>query len=255
MAKADESFLGQVLAAGIAKLSAGYDRAVKAMEEVGEEENMKLEHRLGYMALIGSVAPMLGLFGTVDGMIAAFMVIATSNTTPKPSELADGVSTALVTTYVGLAIAIPAITVFNILKSRFARMMLDVAIQSENLMSRFENVAPAEVEPAMKHPKPDTTIVEGDMTPMIDCVFQLMAFFLFALNFTQADQNERIQLPESELAKPPEGVLAFPITLHVTKENTVIIGGEEVGIGGLAPTCRAKPTCCRSRAAPCPTPR
>ncbi|HUS40128.1 MAG TPA: MotA/TolQ/ExbB proton channel family protein, partial [Pirellulales bacterium] len=62
MAKADESFLGQVLSAGLGKLSTGYAQAIEAMQEVGEEENMKLEHTLSYLALIGTIAPMLGLF-------------------------------------------------------------------------------------------------------------------------------------------------------------------------------------------------
>ena len=78
LAKGDESFLGQVLSAGLAKLSAGYAQAIEAMQEVGEEENMKLEHRLSYMALIGTISPMIGLFGTVHGMIKSFSVIATS---------------------------------------------------------------------------------------------------------------------------------------------------------------------------------
>jgi biopolymer transport protein ExbB len=140
LAKADDSFLGQVLSAGLAKLSLGYSHAIEAMQEVGEEENMKLEHRLSYMALIGTISPMVGLFGTVDGMIQSFSVIATSETTPKPSELADGISTALVTTLVGLAIAIPAIAAYNILKNRIARLVLEVGIVSEGLMSRFQNV-------------------------------------------------------------------------------------------------------------------
>jgi hypothetical protein len=63
---------------------------------VGEEENMKLEHRLSYVALIGTIAPMVGLLGTVDGMIISFSVIANSATQPKPSELAQGIATALV---------------------------------------------------------------------------------------------------------------------------------------------------------------
>ena len=79
------------------------------MQEVGEEENMKLEHRLSYMALIGTLSPMIGLLGTVQGMISSFSVIANSSATPKPKELAEGISTALFTTMVGLAIAIPAI--------------------------------------------------------------------------------------------------------------------------------------------------
>jgi biopolymer transport protein ExbB len=142
LAKADESFLGQMLAAGLAKVSSGYEKAIEAMSLVGEEENMKLEHRLSYMALIGTIAPMVGLFGTVDGMIRSFIVIASTNTTPKPSELAAGISTALVTTIVGLAIAIPAMGAFNILKNRVQRLVFEVGVVSESLMSRFEAVAP-----------------------------------------------------------------------------------------------------------------
>lgn len=134
LARGDESFLGQVLSAGIAKLSAGYGPAVESMQEVGEEENMKLEHRLSYMALIGTISPMVGLFGTVDGMVRSFSVIALSNTTPKPSKLAEGISTALITTIVGLAIAIPAIAAFNILKNIVARRVLEVGVVSEGLM-------------------------------------------------------------------------------------------------------------------------
>jgi biopolymer transport protein ExbB len=140
MAKGDDSFLGQVLSAGLAKLSSGYAQAIEAMQEVGEEENMKLEHRLGYMALIGTIAPMVGLFGTVDGMIRSFSVIAISGGTPEASKLAEGISTALFTTLVGLAIAIPAIVIYNLLRNRVARLVLEVGILSEGLMSRFENV-------------------------------------------------------------------------------------------------------------------
>jgi len=139
-AKSDESFLGQVLSAGLAKLSSGYQQAIEAMQEVGEEENMKLEHRLSYMALIGTLSPMIGLFGTVHGMIKSFNVIATGGSTPKASDLAMGISTALFTTLVGLAIAIPALAAYNILKNRIARLVLEVGILSEGLMGRFETV-------------------------------------------------------------------------------------------------------------------
>jgi biopolymer transport protein ExbB len=142
LAKNDESFLGKVLSAGLARISTGYPQAIEAMQEVGEEENMRLEHRLSYLALIGTISPMFGLLGTVDGMVQAFNVIARSTVSPKPYELAQGISTALVTTLVGLWLAIPAIAAFNILRNRIARLVLEVGVVSENLMSRFQNVGP-----------------------------------------------------------------------------------------------------------------
>ena len=78
-------------------------------------------------------------------------------------------------------------------------------------------------------------ILEGDLTPMIDMTFQLIAFFMVLINFSQSEQNEKIQLPDSQLAKPPEGPLEFPITIHLTTEGTAIIGSNEVPIAALSP--------------------
>lgn len=139
LAKSDESFLGQVLSAGLAKVSTGYNEAIEAMQEVGEEENMRLEHRLSYLALIGSLSPMIGLLGTVSGMLNAFKEIAnTSIGTPDPQNLAGDISTALFTTFVGLALAIPALAAYNLLRNRVQRLVLEVGIVSEGLMSRFQ---------------------------------------------------------------------------------------------------------------------
>jgi biopolymer transport protein ExbB len=141
LAKNDESMLGQVLAAGMQNLQQGYDKAVEAMGQVGEEENLRLEQRLSMISLVASIAPMVGLLGTVDGMVMAFMEIAGSDTTPKPSKLAEGVSTALITTLVGLVIAIPAIIFFNMMKNRIARLVLEVGQLAGQLMGRFETIA------------------------------------------------------------------------------------------------------------------
>lgn len=137
LARSDPSLLGNVLAAGMSKLSEGYDASLEAMQEVGEEQNMKLEQRNGYIALIAQIGPMFGLLGTVDGMVQAFDVIARSNVTPKPSELAQGIGTALVTTVVGLWIAIPAIGFYHVVRNRLTRLMLEVGTVSSNLMKRF----------------------------------------------------------------------------------------------------------------------
>ena len=140
LAKADESFLGNVLSAGLAKVSTSYKHAVAAMQDVGAEENMKLDHRASYLALIGTLAPMIGLLGTVDGMIRSFYLIATAGTAPNANKLAEGISTALLTTLIGLLIAIPAIAAYNICKNMIQRLVLDVGITSDGLMGRFEKV-------------------------------------------------------------------------------------------------------------------
>lgn len=71
---------------------------------------------------------------------------------------------------------------------------------------------------------------EGDMTPMIDMAFQLIAFFMVLLNFSEAEISERIRLPVSELAKPAESPLESPITLQLTRDHTVLLGRTEVPI-------------------------
>lgn len=140
LAKNDDSMLGQMLSAGMQNLQQGYDKALDSMGQVGEDENMKLEHRLSFLSLVGSIAPMVGLLGTVDGMVASFQVIASSDTQPKPSELATGISMALITTLVGLVLAIPAIIAFSMMKNRLSRLVMEAGQQATNLMGRFETM-------------------------------------------------------------------------------------------------------------------
>jgi len=140
LAKNDDSYLGHVLAAGMGKLQGGYPAAVEAMQAAEGEEAMKLEHKISYVSLVGALAPMFGLLGTVDGMVAAFMLIAQRDTAPKPSELAVGISQALVTTLIGLWLAIPAIACYGLLKNWLQQFNTDVDDEGMRLMSRFQNV-------------------------------------------------------------------------------------------------------------------
>ena len=140
LAKNDDSYLGHVLAAGMGKLQSGYPAAVEAMQAAEGEQAMKLEHKISYVSLVGALAPMFGLLGTVDGMVAAFMLIAAQDTAPKPNELAVGISQALVTTLIGLWLAIPAIACYGILKNWLQRFNMEVDDESMRLMSRFQNL-------------------------------------------------------------------------------------------------------------------
>ena len=140
ISRGDDSLIARVLAAGLGRLNRGYEEAIEGMQEVGEEESMMMEHRLSYLALIGSIAPMIGLMGTVWGMIQSFREISTAATAPKPKDLADGISTALFTTLEGLVVAIPAIIAYSLLRNRVSRLLLEVGRVSEGLMGRFSAV-------------------------------------------------------------------------------------------------------------------
>ncbi|MCA9092720.1 MAG: MotA/TolQ/ExbB proton channel family protein [Planctomycetaceae bacterium] len=140
MARENDSLLGKVLTGGMARISKGYDDAMEGMNEVVEEESMHLEHKLSYIGLIVTTAPMLGLLGTVQGMIESFRVIATNDTAPKPRELADGIATALFTTLEGLIVAIPAVFAYGLFRNQVARLVFEVEQVAESLMSRFASV-------------------------------------------------------------------------------------------------------------------
>jgi len=140
LAKSDDSYLGKVLAAGMGKLQSGYPAAVEAMQAAENEQAMTLEHKISYVSLVGALAPMFGLLGTVDGMVAAFMLIAQRDTAPKPSELAVGISQALVTTLIGLWLAIPAIACYGMFKNWLQRFNMDIDDEAMRLMARFQNM-------------------------------------------------------------------------------------------------------------------
>jgi len=77
-------------------------------------------------------------------------------------------------------------------------------------------------------------LAEGDMTPMIDMTFQLIAFFMVLINFSEVEQNQEITLPSSELAKPQEEPYDLPLTVQITKTETVLFAGDEWEIDALS---------------------
>ena len=70
-------------------------------------------------------------------------------------------------------------------------------------------------------------LAEGDLTPMIDMTFQLIAFFMVLINFAQTESNDRVKLPSSQWVKPPEVALEFPIILHIAQDGEIILGGDD----------------------------
>lgn len=89
-------------------------------------------------------------------------------------------------------------------------------------------------------PRISSSPPDPDMTPMIDMTFQLIAFFMVLLNFGEAEQDARIKLPSSQLAKPPEAALESPLVLQLTSDDQVIFGGELLSIAELSRPLRAE---------------
>jgi biopolymer transport protein ExbB len=133
----DESFLARVLAAGVRKLPAGLDQGRRAVELANEDMTMQMEHRTTYLATVGTLGPMIGLVGTVYGMMLSFRVIATEGATPQATDLARGISTALTATLLGIAVSIPAIYFHALFRNRIARLSLEVGLIVEPLLERF----------------------------------------------------------------------------------------------------------------------
>ena len=136
-AAADPSFLAQTLAAGVRKLPAGIPAAQRAMEMVNDDITMEMEHRTTYLATVGTLGPMIGLVGTVYGMILSFRVMAVEGGAPQASLLAAGISTALFATLEGIALAVPAIACYAFFRNRIARLSLEVEIAAESFLEQF----------------------------------------------------------------------------------------------------------------------
>lgn len=139
----EPTFFTRVCGAGIAKIGHGYDVIEKAIEEMGDEESIRLHQKIGWLAMIANVAPMMGLLGTVSGMVIAFNEIATSAGQASPAELAGGISMALLTTLFGLTVAIPVTAAFVYLRNTLVRSTIEVGAIVEDLFERFRESQPA----------------------------------------------------------------------------------------------------------------
>jgi biopolymer transport protein ExbB len=137
LCESEPTFFTNVVASGLRRLNFGFPTMKEAMTETGEEESVKLQQRIGYLNLIGTVAPLLGLFGTVTGMILAFHVIAQKKGSAEPGELAYGIAMALITTFFGLIVAIPINTFFVFMRNKVIRIILDVGAVTGDLFDRF----------------------------------------------------------------------------------------------------------------------
>ncbi len=121
------SLLAFVLAHGLSETEGGWAEVEKALEDALAEQAARLLRKVEYLSVIGNIAPMVGLLGTVFGMLLAFKEVAATAGKAGAAQLADGIYQALVTTVVGLMIAIPALAAFAIFRNRVDQLIAEAS--------------------------------------------------------------------------------------------------------------------------------
>lgn len=130
--------LANILKAGILKHDRSRAEIKEAIEDAGLHEIPRLEKNISMLATIAHITPLLGLLGTVVGMVEAFRVIqekATALVPVNPGDLAGGIWEALITTVAGLSVAIPTFVVYNYLVNRVESIVLDMERNSTDLVN------------------------------------------------------------------------------------------------------------------------
>jgi len=132
------SFLTQVVIAGLKETSQGYNAMLKAMEDTVEALNAALARKIEHLNVIGNISPMLGLLGTVTGMLRCFNEISQVTGAIEPQQLAGGIFEALITTCMGLIVAIPTIYCYALFRNRVDELTAETALRAEELVHAFK---------------------------------------------------------------------------------------------------------------------
>lgn len=137
LANNDPSYLGRITASALNEASNGYAAMERALEESGDAEATRILRPIEILNVMGNIAPMMGLFGTVYGMIVAFQALVDAGGGADPLELAAGISTALVTTFWGLVVAIPALASYAVVRNKIDAITAEGLVAAEQLIKPF----------------------------------------------------------------------------------------------------------------------
>jgi biopolymer transport protein ExbB len=169
----NDSFVTRVFGAALVRCSRspfGFLELRSALEESGQLQAARLHRSTDGIGLIASVAPMLGLLGTVVGMVGAFETISLTEGVARPDELAGSIAVALITTVLGLLVAIPCTAVYTYFRNRIESLVTQVAQVTEELSAHLEQ-APGQTQqqaqrrrapaPAPGRPAPSGQVATG----------------------------------------------------------------------------------------------
>jgi biopolymer transport protein ExbB len=132
------SLATDVIVAGLERFTGsefGFAEYKAAVEEAGEDNTARLYRKTDMLSVIGAIAPMLGLFGTVEGMMESFNTIASTGGAARPDQLADSIGKALVTTWLGLLVAIPAMLAFSYFRNKIDSLVSECGKRVERILA------------------------------------------------------------------------------------------------------------------------
>lgn len=140
----DTSVFSRVFSAAMERLPKGRDAVEEGAGEATAAENGDFNSKLNYLNLSAAIAPMLGLMGTISGMIKAFDAMAAEGAMGDPTKLAGDIGEALVTTFGGLVVAIPSMVIFFVMQNRLKKAMTALQVKVARFIDDidFANLPP-----------------------------------------------------------------------------------------------------------------
>ena len=141
----NEDFVSIAVLKAVSSSKADWFRMRSVLDESLQEQALVLLRRIEWISLIGNVSPMVGLFGTVFGMIKLFNAVVISGGQPSPVQLADGISVALVTTFWGLFIAIPALAIHGVFRNRIETLVNEAVAEADDIIAAIRKIAQKKV--------------------------------------------------------------------------------------------------------------
>ena len=164
----DTTHLGRITASALQEAAGGYPAMARALEERADAEVARMVRPVELLNVLGNIAPMIGLLGTVYGMIRAFQALVEAGGQPDPVVLAAGISTALVTTLWGLLVAIPALAGYALIRNRLDALTAEALISAEAIIKPFKPVPQRRGVGAAATPRPNKAAeTKSDIKPEI----------------------------------------------------------------------------------------
>jgi biopolymer transport protein ExbB len=159
-------FVSAAIARAVAQCGGDLNRMRTVLVESLQDQAMCFLRKIEWSNIIGNVSPMVGLFGTVLGIIKMFNAMAMAGGQPNPAQLAGGISVALVTTFWGLMIAIPAVTIHGLFRNRIEMLVSEAAVEAEKLLPQMVHIL--REQRRTEQPKLAQPIVEIPACPVRD---------------------------------------------------------------------------------------